>query len=177
MPVQRPTVVLIGMRGVGKTSIARPLAERLGVEWRDTDQEIEARSGLSVREIFETRGEASFRAAETTVLGELLDAKPKVLSVGGGAVVRAENRKLLRNRAHCIWLTAPLEELVRRLERDERSASLRPALTALSPLEELRELLALRTPLYRELAADEFDTGGRTIAEIVELIHARLTMP
>lgn len=168
-------VALIGLRGSGKTSVGQLLAKRLGVRWVDTDADIVKRAEMSVRQIFETQGESHFRALETTALREALEMlSPSVLSVGGGAVLRTENRKLLRNRATCIWLTAGVDELHRRLAADPETPASRPTLTSRPPLEELAELLSLRGSIYRELATIEVDTTGKSVAEVVETIEAQL---
>lgn len=166
-----PDIVLVGFRGCGKTSAARGLGQRLGRPAVDTDSLIEEQAGCSVREIFARLGEAAFRAMESRVLEEVIGRGGQVISVGGGAVLLEANRRVLR-RGVCVWLRASAEELARRLAADERSATLRPALTALPPEEEVRRLLAVREPLYREVADAAVDTEGKSAEDIIRGLMA-----
>lgn len=142
------TVVLVGMPGVGKSTVARQLAHSLGVPLADSDSVIERRLGISIRDYFSTHGEAAFRDLEQRVLDELLDGAPGVLATGGGIVLRAANRRCLRERGTVIYLRAAPEFLYRRLRHDTR----RPLLQVADPLARLKELYAERDPLYRESA-------------------------
>ena len=168
-------VVLIGYRGCGKTSVGRSLATRLGWTFVDTDDLIEAAAGCSIREIFEREGEAGFRVRETTAVQEVARGTQQVISVGGGAILSADNRTMLRGAGVCVWLTAPPEELHRRLQADPRSGSTRPALTSKSELEEIRHLLQRRAPLYAELAEHVVDTAGRSLEQVVAAVFAFLS--
>jgi shikimate kinase len=102
------------MMGAGKSSIGRRAALRLGIPFVDADLEIEKAAGMSISDIFATRGEAEFRAGEARVLLRLLDSGPQVLATGGGAFMDARTRALIHERATSIWLHAELDELVRR---------------------------------------------------------------
>lgn len=167
-------VVLIGPRGSGKSSVGRMLAERLGWPLADTDREIELAVGAAVREIFAQRGESGFRALERDAIARLAHVRSHVISVGGGAVLKPDNRRALRAAGVVVWLTATPEELLRRIEADAASAATRPALTAYSGLDEIRHLLAAREPLYAEIATLRVATGGRSVAEVVETVLASL---
>lgn len=167
-PVTR--VCLIGYRGTGKSSVGRLLAARLNWPWIDTDDRVATTAGMSIREIFATRGESAFRSLEKAALAEALSAPRGVISVGGGAVLDADNRRAMRSTALCLWLTASLDRLAERLRADPRGAAQRPPLTALPDLEELRTLMARREPLYRETAHLTFDTSGSTIEQVTDAI-------
>jgi shikimate kinase len=168
------SIVLIGYRGAGKSAVGREVARRLGWEFIDTDAEIERRCGKCIADIFAQEGEQYFRQIEQTVVAEATRAVRRVLSVGGGAVLSEQNRTALRAAGVCVWLTAPAEELHRRLAADPRSASTRPALTDRAGLDEVRHLLAQREPLYAGLAEHVVPTTGRSSAEVADAILALL---
>ena len=168
----RDNLILIGLRGSGKSAAAVLLAERLGWNTVDTDELIGRQDGRSIRQIFETDGEAGFRALETQVLERAVRGRRQVLSVGGGAILSEHNRRLLRQASTCIWLTAPPEVLHRRLQTDTRTASSRPPLTDLPGLEEIRQLLQTREPLYAATADHVVDTAQRSIAQVVDAVVA-----
>lgn len=166
-------IVLIGLRGSGKTTVGRALAGQLRRPFVDCDDVIERAAGLSVTEIFKQYGEDHFRALESTSLAECLGRPGAVISVGGGAVLRDENRRHMQP-AICIWLDAVSEVLALRLRADARSASLRPALTALEPRAELESQRTARGPYYKSLAALRVETDGKSISQVVAEIVARL---
>lgn len=173
VPSVQGHVVLIGYRGCGKTTIGSVLARRLGRDLIDTDTWIERSAGRAVAEIFRVEGEAAFRARETDAIAWAVAQPPAVISVGGGAVLAEHNRRLLAAAGVCIWLRAGVDELLRRLALDPRSATLRPALTASPPRDEIERLLAERTPLYQQLARLTVQTDQREIATIVnDILHA-----
>lgn len=142
--ILRKPLVLIGMMGAGKSAVGRALAERLGVEIRDSDAEIEASARLSIAEIFERYGEPFFREKEAAVIARLLEGPPCVLSTGGGAWLSESTRALLLPRAAVVWLEADLDLLWSRV----RHKSTRPLLRTPDPKATLAELLAARTPAY-----------------------------
>lgn len=166
-------LVLIGLRGSGKTSVARVLAQRLQRTGIDSDEWLENQTHARIGDLLRTRGDAEFRRLEQAALAEILKQPGQVVSVGGGAVLAEENRRLLRS-ASCVWLTAPTDVLLARIQADPHSAATRPALTALSPAAELQLLSDQRAPLYRELARAIIDTSGRTVAEVAEAVLAAL---
>lgn len=140
------TICLVGMMGVGKSSIGRRLAQALDLPFRDADEEIERAAGRTVPEIFAERGEEEFRAGERRVIARLLDEPPLVLATGGGAFMNAETRRLIKEKAVSVWLRADLDVLVRRVgKRDNR-----PLLKGRNPREALGELMRVRDPVYAE---------------------------
>jgi shikimate kinase len=167
-------VILIGYRGTGKTTVARHLAERLGRPWHDSDAAVEARQGQSIAEIFLHQGEQAFRDAETAALEELCRLEDVVLAVGGGAVLREQNRRLLSGCGRVVWLTADVETIVRRVERDEATASRRPKLTSVGGRGEIEQLLAQREPIYRQCAELQVDTREKTPGQVADEVVARL---
>ncbi|HBT76413.1 MAG TPA: shikimate kinase [Planctomycetaceae bacterium] len=159
-------ITLIGYRGTGKTTLARLLGQRLGLPVFDSDPLIERRAGKSIAAIFAEDGEAHFRDLEATIIAELLDGGPMILSPGGGAVLRASTRNRMREGSTVVWLTASPEVIDRRINGDATSAARRPSLTTFSPIEEIRAVLEARIPLYRATAHHAVDTDGRTPEEI-----------
>jgi shikimate kinase len=186
--VATSNLILIGYRGCGKSSVGRRLATRLGWAFVDTDELIEAATGKSIRAIFEQEGEASFRQREAAifeqegeasfrqreavVVAQVASGTRQVVSVGGGAVLVPENRAHLQAAGLCVWLTAPAEELLRRIQADPRSVAMRPALTAASALDEIRHLLGQREPLYASLAEHVVQTGGQSVEQVTDAVQA-----
>nr|WP_233356232.1 shikimate kinase [Henriciella aquimarina] len=140
------TIALVGLMGAGKSTVGRRLAETLGREFHDSDEEIEKAAGLAISDIFTLHGEAEFRRGERRVLERLLNEKPHVLATGGGAYLDPETRDLLREKAITIWLNADLETLWRRVSR----RSHRPLLQTENPKGVLSQLLTERTPIYEQ---------------------------
>lgn len=165
-------ISLIGLPGSGKTTVGRQLARRLQLPFVDSDQAIEARLGCPIREFFEREGEARFREIEAEVIDALTQQGPGVLSTGGGAVLRAENRQHLRSRGRVIYLKSHPEELIRRLRHDTN----RPLLQVADPMAKLRELFATRDPLYRQTAHFVVETGRPSVATLVNMIVMQLEL-
>jgi shikimate kinase len=140
------TIALVGLMGVGKSSIGRRLANVIGLPFRDADGEIEAAAGCSITEIFETLGEAAFRDGERRVIARLLDDPPHVLATGGGAFKDAETRRLIREKAVSIWLKADLTVLAGRVGRRDT----RPLLIGKDPLAVLIAQAGERYPAFAE---------------------------
>src|SRR6202035_4976907 len=111
------SIVLVGMMGVGKSSIGRRLAARLNVPFVDADAEIEKAAGMSIADIFARHGEAYFRSGEARVIARLLDSGPQVLASGGGAVMNADTRAAIKAKGVSIWLKAELDVLLRRIAK------------------------------------------------------------
>jgi shikimate kinase len=153
-------LVLIGYRGSGKGTVGRLLADRLGRTFVDTDALIEQAEGATVREIFADRGEHAFREVELRMVRQAAAGDDQVIAVGGGAVLRQENIELLRANGWLVWLRAEAQELHRRIQADRSSEGLRPPLTGLDPLAEVRVQLARRTPIYQAGADFAVDTDG-----------------
>ncbi|MCH8251926.1 MAG: shikimate kinase [Planctomycetes bacterium] len=177
-PTESKTIALIGARGSGKTAVGKALASLLGGDHVDTDDLVVERAGKSIAAIFADHGEAAFRALEVAAIARAVSLAPSVISVGGGAVVDQTNTARLRAIATVVWLTAPPEELDRRIQADAGSAAARPPLTEQCGIDEIRELLAERTPSYEYAADMRIDTTDKTLetvaAEIAErLAHAR----
>jgi shikimate kinase len=163
------SVVLVGMMGAGKSSIGRRLAARLGLEFIDADAEIEKAHRMTIPEIFETYGEAYFRAGEARVIARLLDGGPQVLATGGGAFMSAETRAAIRAKGVSLWLKADFDVLVRRIKR----RSDRPMLKTADPEATLQRLMDERYPVYAEA---DITIYSRDVAheKIVEEIIAAL---
>lgn len=164
-------LALIGYRGTGKSTVARYVADRLGWSWVDADVELERRAGQTIQEIFAARGEAVFRDLESAVLRDLVASGPQVLALGGGVVLREENRMMLaQSPAAVVWLQARPETLQQRLLGDPTTTARRPQLTSRGGIDEIRALLAQREPLYRQCADVALDTEGRTPEQVAEEI-------
>lgn len=140
------SIVLVGLMGSGKSTIGRRLAQRLGMRFADADDEIERAAGMTISDIFSRFGETHFRDGERRVIARLLAGKPMVLATGGGAFVNEETRALILEDSLCIWLDADIPTLVERVGR----RSHRPLLKNRDPGEVLRELAAVRNPIYAE---------------------------
>jgi len=141
-------IVLIGMMGAGKSSLGKRLANKLGLPFRDADDEIEKAAGMSIADIFDKHGEAAFRDGEQRVIARLLQDGPQVLALGGGAFVNPDTRALIEQSAVSLWLDVDLDELVQRVNRNPGK---RPLLVGTDVRAKLTELNALRRPIY-ELA-------------------------
>lgn len=154
--------------GVGKTTVGQALARRLGAPYFDSDRQVERRTGLTVPEIFAARGEAAFRAEERAALVEALGAEgPVVVSVAGGAVLDADNRRMLRQGGTVVWLRADVETLAARVG----AGAGRPLLGD-DPAAALAQLYEVRRPVYAELADVVVDVDDLTPDEAVERILA-----
>jgi shikimate kinase len=169
-------ISLIGYRGTGKSTVAKLLASKLGWTWVDSDEEIERRAGKSIKEIFQDGGEPAFRDWESTVIADVLQRDKLILSLGGGAGLRPQNRAAIR-RGQVIWLTADPRTIELRVSGDPSTSARRPNLTTAGGLAEIEHLLSLREPLYRECADGAVDTVGRTPDQVVDEIVCLLTSP
>ena len=141
-------IFLIGLMGAGKTTQGRRLASLLHYPFADSDHVISERTGVSVATIFEVEGEQGFRDRETAIIDELSQCRPMLLATGGGAVLREENRRHLRERGTVVYLHAPPQVLYQRLRHDKS----RPLLQVADPLAKLTELYRQRDPIYRQTA-------------------------
>ena len=170
----RRSIVLVGMMGVGKSSVGRRLAARLSIPFVDADAEIEKAAGMSIADIFARHGEADFRNGEARVITRLLESGPQVLAAGGGAFMNADTRAAMRAKAVSIWLSADLDVLMRRVSKRKNE---RPLLQTPDPAETLRRLLAEREPVYAlaDLTVKSRDVSHDAIvAEITTALAAFL---
>jgi shikimate kinase len=167
-------ITLIGYRATGKTTLAKLLAERLGWKWIDADVEIECWAGKTIARLFAEDGEPAFRDLEAQVIADLCSRNNLVLAAGGGAPMREENRKAMRNNGKVIWLAARPDTILKRMTGDSTTAQRRPNLTDKDPLEEIVHLLARREPIYRETADITIDTENRTPEDLATEILAGL---
>ena len=167
-------IALIGYRGTGKTTVAQHLATALGCECVDSDDEIEESAGKSIASIFAEDGEPSFRDLETRVLNELMDRESVVLSLGGGVILRRENREMLSKIGHVVWLIADADTIHERVSSDAHSAERRPNLTVGGGRQEIVDVLADRSPVYRECATLQVDTVGKSPEAVTREILAAL---
>ena len=167
---QAQRIVLVGMPGSGKTTVGRELAKRLGLRFVDTDHEIEARTGVKIPTVFEIEGESGFRKRESQTLDELTQGDGLVLATGGGAVLAAENREMLTKRGVVIYLNVPPHILWERTRHDRS----RPLLQVADPKARLQQLLAVRDPLYREVAHIIVEGGRGTPNAMVRIIEREL---
>jgi shikimate kinase len=165
-------IALVGMPGGGKSTVGRHLARHLGLPFFDSDHEIEARIGGSIREFFDAQGEAAFRDIEQDVIDTLTQGDARVLATGGGAVLREQNRQALHDRTTVLYLRSTPEELFRRLRHDMR----RPLLQVRDPLGRLRELHHERDPLYRRTAHFVIETARPSVPTLVNMILMQLEL-
>jgi shikimate kinase len=159
------TIALVGLSGVGKSSVGRRLALALGMPFRDADAEVEAAAGRPIPEIFAIFGEQAFRDGERRVIARLLNEPPHVLATGGGAFMNPETRRLIKEKAISVWLKADLEVLARRVGRKEN----RPLLAGKDPLAVLAAQAQERYPAYAEadIAVETGDTPHQTAVEAI----------
>lgn len=165
-----PSLFLVGPMGAGKSTVGRLLAERLGFDFHDSDHEIEARTGATIPMIFDIEGEAGFRRREAQVIDELTQKPNIVLATGGGAVLRADNRKHLRSRGFVIYLHSDVDNLFERVRHDRK----RPLLQNDDPKGTLAEILRQREPLYREVADLVVQTEAVPVSNVVRRILTQL---
>jgi shikimate kinase len=184
-------ITLIGLPGSGKSTVGSHLARRVDFSFVDTDVEIEKQIGCPIRDYFEREGESRFRDIEQAVIARLVSpihgggiydanattpnatstaALKRVISTGGGAVLRQSNRELLRQNGYVVYLRASPEQLARRLRHDRH----RPLLQVDDPLQRLRDFYAQRDPLYHETAHFIIDTVESSVASLVNMIVMQL---
>jgi len=167
------SVVLVGMMRAGKSTIGRRLSARLGLPFFDADAEIEAAAGMSIPDIFESRGEADFRDGEVRVIARLLDGGPAVLATGGGALMRKETRDRIRDKAVSIWLKADVDIIMRRVKR----RSDRPLLQTADPEATVGRLIREREPVYQQADLTIWSRDvphEKIVEECIEALHRHL---
>lgn len=172
-PRLKKTVVMVGMMGAGKSAVGKELALLLGVPFLDSDAEIERAANATIAEIFARDGEPFFRDKEAQVITRLIEGEPCVLSVGGGAFLRAETRARIRAAGVSVWLKADLDTLWARVRRKET----RPLLRTANPYQTLAALMVAREPSYAEadlIVATQADYPIEMTAEkVVEALAQR----
>lgn len=163
-------IILVGPMGAGKTTIGVQLAKVLDREFFDSDKEIVTRTGANIPLIFELEGEEGFRRRETSVIADLAALSNIVLATGGGAVLKEENRAILREHGLVIYLKADIEHLYERTAKDKN----RPLLQTDDPKKRISEILEQREPLYEEVADLIIKTGNQSIKSVVDRITKSL---
>ena len=170
MGVSKECIFLVGPMGAGKSTIGRMLAKRLNLEFKDSDHEIERRTGADISWIFDVEGEDGFRRREMEVIDELTQSKGIVLATGGGAVLRPENREKLRTRGDVVYLKLSVAHQAARTAKDRS----RPLLQNDNPRQVLDDLFRERDPLYCEVADLVIHTDSKTAKAVTEQIVAEL---
>jgi len=155
-------IFLVGPMGSGKSTIGKRLAQSIGVEFLDSDKEIENHTGASIPLIFELEGESGFRHRETQMIDELTQRQSIVLATGGGSILNEQNREHLKTRGKTVYLHTTVNQQLQRTRRDHN----RPLLQTENPKQKLAELFKARDPLYREIADVIIDTDGRSIHSV-----------
>lgn len=172
-PLRARTITLVGLMGVGKSSVGRRLANALDLPFKDADVEIEAAAGRSIPDIFAEMGEPAFREGERRVITRLLENPPHVLATGGGAFMNDKTRALIKERSISVWLKADLDVLVRRVSRKDS----RPLLSGKDPLAVLTELAEKRYPVYAQadIMVETGDTAHHvTVDQVIRALTAFL---
>ena len=166
----KKTIVLVGMPGSGKTALGTALARRLGVPFRDSDEEIVKAANMSIAEIFDRDGEPFFRKKESQVIARLLAGKPGVLSTGGGAFLQESNRQAIHNAGVALWLDADLDLLWTRVRHKDS----RPLLRTENPRATLAELYTARVPYYAKADLSVEAIHGASIEAMTDRLIAKL---
>jgi shikimate kinase len=165
------SIFLVGPMGSGKSAVGKTLARLRGQRFVDSDAEIERRTGVDISYIFEREGEAGFREREREVIDDLTRWPGIVLATGGGAILLPENREHLASRGFVVYLEASIAQQVERTQHGRH----RPLLLNTDPEARLTELMAVREPLYREIADLVVSTDRRKVQSVAEYIVASLT--
>ncbi|MBM89422.1 MAG: shikimate kinase AroK [Gammaproteobacteria bacterium] len=163
-------VFLVGPMGAGKTTIGKVLADRLQLQFFDSDQEIQCSTGTDIPWIFDVEGESGFRSREIKMIDVLTRKLNIVLATGGGSVIEEENRKRLSERGTVIYLHASIEQQIERTARDKG----RPLLQTGDPETKIRELMEIREALYRQVADIVIDTNQRNARSVSLEISKKL---
>ena len=161
---------LVGYRGCGKSSVGRRLGDILGLPATDSDNGVEQAAGKSIRSIFSEDGEPVFRDFESQAIQTLAEGPESIISLGGGAILREQNRGIIKGHGLVVWLQASVDEIAQRIAEDSLTKERRPALTQLAALDEIAHLLEIREPIYREVADFTVQTDRRAINDIASEI-------
>ena len=175
-PLRRRTIALVGLMGVGKSSVGRRLAHALELPFRDADSEVELAAGRSISDIFSDLGEEAFREGERRVIARLLDQEPHVLATGGGAFMNDQTRDLIKANAISVWLKTDLAVLARRVSRKDT----RPLLIGKDPLDVLQGQADARYPVYAQadLVVETGDDAHHvTVDQILRALSEHLEAP
>jgi shikimate kinase len=167
---------LIGYRATGKSAVAEALSQRIAAPCIDADEEIARRAGKTIAEVFSQDGETAFRNLESQVVKDLAARDGCVVSLGGGAVLREENRHALRGRGRTVWLQASVETIQGRLLADRKTTANRPCLTPRGLAEEVEHVLAERTPIYSACADSTVTVDDKSPDAIADEILALLDL-
>jgi len=159
-----PNIILIGPMGSGKTAVGRSLARYLRAPFHDSDAEIVRRTGVDIAYIFEKEGESGFREREREAIEALAGLESIVLATGGGAILLPENRRLIAERGRVVYLETSIDQQAERVKQGRS----RPLLSNVDPAIRLRELMAVRDPLYRSIADITVATDGRRVKAVAE---------
>ncbi len=170
MAKKHGNVFLIGPMGAGKTTVGKALASTIGLEFVDSDREIEHRTGADIPLIFDLEGEEGFRKRERDMIENLSERTGIVLATGGGAILDPQNRARLAGRGTVVYLECSIEQQMERTRHDRN----RPLLDTDNPRARLEELMAEREPLYRELADHTVSSGGRNSRAVIKGIVSYL---
>src|SRR3982750_2999045 len=168
MSLRTSNIFLIGPMGSGKTAVGKHLARLMRAPFRDSDAEIEARTGFDISYIFSREGEAGFRQREREIIDEVTRESPIVLATGGGAILLPENRVVLHDRGFVVYLRTSLEQQAERVRQGRN----RPLLHDVDPLTKLTELMLVRAPLYESLSDFTIATDGRKVHVVADSILA-----
>ncbi len=168
-------IFLIGYRATGKSTVARKIAATLGLNCVDSDVLIVQDAGMTIAEIFATETEAGFRERESEVVARIALGDKQVVALGGGAVLRSENRAAIRNQGMIVWLQASVDSVCERLTDDSQTQSQRPQLTTHDLHHEVSELMERRRELYAEVADFAVDTESLAAADVASEIIATLS--
>ncbi len=170
-------IVLIGFRGTGKSTVGKLLAKRLERDFIDSDKYIESSTGKTIKSIFEEGGEDGFRKIEADIIAELSKVDNKVISAGGGAVLKEENVRNLKDNGFLVLLEATPEIIHNRIAQDEKTTQQRPSLTDKKPLDEIKHLIAKREHAYKNAADYTMNTSYVSCEDIVNEIITIVNKP
>ena len=168
--LDRKNVFLVGPMGAGKTTVGRLLGELLRQDFFDSDAEIEKATGADIPWIFDVEGEVGFRKRERKMIDFLTSKENIVLATGGGSVTAEESRRRLRERGDVVYLRASIDQQIRRMSGDNS----RPLLQVEDRETQIRQLFAIRDPLYKEVSDISIETNGRNARFIAKEIHRQL---
>ncbi len=167
-------IVLIGCRCSGKTEVGKILAGELEKDFLDTDELIEGNAGCSIERIIAKDGWDYFHEIEKSLIEEVSKRDNMIIATGGGVVMDGDNVKNLKENAWIVWLDGKLEVLRERMNREQKSGKIRPSLTGVDPLEEIKQVLDVRIPFYKKAANFVVDTSNRTLEKVAASITNNL---